>query len=79
LLHLPIVIQTVALGQLKPEWVQFVGADKQSCMGPMQIGGFASYVELLTWLEMARDVCDPNTNPNDPHAKSGSRPRDGLA
>jgi hypothetical protein len=36
--------------------VQFVGADKRSCMETTQIGGFASYVELLTCLEMARDV-----------------------
>ena len=39
-----------------------------------QIGGFASYVELLTCLEMARDVVSANANPKDPRAKSGSRP-----
>jgi hypothetical protein len=48
--------ETAALGQLKTEWVQFVGADKRSCMGTTQIGGFASYVEVLTCLEIARDV-----------------------
>src|SRR5258706_16184358 len=40
--------ETAALGQLKTEWVQFVGADKRSCMETTQIGGFASSVELLT-------------------------------
>ena len=48
--------ETAALGQLKTKWVQFVGADKRSCVETTQIGGFASYVELLTCLEMARDV-----------------------
>ena len=66
--------ETAALGQLKTEWVQFVGADKRSCMETTQIGGFASYVELLTCLEMARDVVSANANPEDPRAKSGSRP-----
>jgi hypothetical protein len=67
--------ETVALGQLKTEWVQFGGADKRFCMEMTQIGGFASYVELLTCLEMARDdVASPNTSPDDSHAKSGLRP-----
>jgi hypothetical protein len=67
--------ETAALGQLKTEWVQFVGADKRSCVETTQIGGFASYVDLLTCLEMARDVASPKTNSNDPDAKSASRPR----
>jgi hypothetical protein len=67
--------ETAALGQLKTEWVQFVGADKRSCMETTQIGGFASYVELLTCLEMARDVVSASANPENMHAKSGSRAR----
>ena len=67
--------EAAALRQLKTEWVQFVGADKRSRMETTQIGGFASYAELLTCLEMARDDASPNTTPNDPHAKSASRPR----
>jgi hypothetical protein len=55
--------ETAALGQLKTEWLQFVGADKRSCVETTQIGGFASYVELLTCLEMARD--EILTSPND--------------
>jgi hypothetical protein len=65
--------ETAALGQLKMEWVQFVGADKRSCMETTQIGGFASYVELLTCLEMARDVVSASANPENLRAKSGSR------
>jgi hypothetical protein len=67
--------EAAALGQLKMEWVQFVGADKRFCMETTQIGSFASYVELLTCLEMARDDASPNTNSNDPDAKSASRPK----
>jgi hypothetical protein len=67
--------EAAALGQLKTEWVQFVGADKRSCMETTQIGGFASYVELLTCLEMARDDASPNTNSNDRDEQSVSRPR----
>jgi hypothetical protein len=44
-------------------------------METTQIGGFASYVELLTCLEMARDDASPNTDSNDRDAKSVSRPR----
>jgi hypothetical protein len=48
--------EAAALGQLKTEWAQSIGAEKRSCMAATQIGGFASYVELLTCLEMAGGV-----------------------
>ena len=67
--------ETTALAQLRTEWGQFAGTDQKTCMVTTTTGGFASYVELLTCLEMARDAASPNTSPNDPHAKSGSRPR----
>ena len=67
--------ETAARAQLTTEWPQFAGTDQKTCMVTTTTGGFASYVELLTCLEMARDAASPNTNPNDPHAKSGSRPR----
>jgi hypothetical protein len=66
--------ETAALAQLKTEWAQFAGADQKTCMVTTTTGGFASYVELLTCLEMACDDASPNINPNAPHAKSGSRP-----
>jgi hypothetical protein len=44
-------------------------------LGETTLGGFSSYVELLTCLEMARDLASPNTNPENPPAKSGSRPK----
>jgi hypothetical protein len=45
-----------ALEQLKSQWSQFIGGDKSSCLSSATIGGFTSYVDLLTCLEMARDA-----------------------
>ena len=67
--------EAAALGQLTTEWVQFVGADKQSCMETTQIGGFASYVELLTCLEIAREVNSTDKNPRDPKLKPNGSAR----
>lgn len=66
--------ETTALAQLRAEWAQFGGADHKTCMAATTIGGFASYVELLTCLEMARDVANPNPDLNDHDATLGSRP-----
>ena len=48
--------EVAALARLKTRWTQFVGADKSTCIPEATIGGFTSYVELLTCLEMARDA-----------------------
>jgi hypothetical protein len=42
--------------QLKHEWSTFSAADKQHCVTLAQTGGESSNTELLTCLEMARDV-----------------------
>ena len=42
--------------QLKKEWSTFSAADKRHCVTLSKIGGESSYTELLTCLEMARDV-----------------------
>jgi hypothetical protein len=42
--------------QLKREWPTFSAADKQHCVALATTGGESSYTELLTCLEMARDV-----------------------
>jgi hypothetical protein len=65
--------EAIALRQLQQAWTKFAGADKKTCVGETTIGGFASYVELLSCLEMARDAVSANTNPKNPPAKSGSR------
>ena len=65
--------ETTALSQLRAEWAQFGRADQKICMGETTNSGFASYVELLTCLEMARDLVTANHDP-DPRARSEIRP-----
>ncbi len=48
--------ESQARDQLQPEWIQFSPRDKAVCMGETTGDGTPSYVELLTCLEMARDV-----------------------
>jgi hypothetical protein len=56
--------ENTALGQLEREWTQVVDVDKRSCTATAMTGGVASYVELLTCLEMARDVKNGDSNPH---------------
>jgi hypothetical protein len=43
-------------GQLVKAWSGFASADKQHCTNEATMGGEASYTDLITCLEMARDV-----------------------
>jgi hypothetical protein len=63
-----------ALEQLKANWAQFTGVDKSTCLSVATIGGFASYVELLTCLEMAREVNNTDKNPRNPKGPDPMRP-----
>jgi transcription elongation factor len=42
--------------QLKKEWSDFTTADKSHCVSLAKTGGESSYTELVTCMEMARDV-----------------------
>jgi len=42
--------------QLKKSWGEFSAKDKVECVGMTKIGGLPSYTELITCLEMRRDV-----------------------
>jgi hypothetical protein len=42
--------------ELAKQWSSFSGADKTACTNEATMGGESSYTELLTCLEMARDV-----------------------
>jgi hypothetical protein len=42
--------------ELAKQWSTFSGADRTSCVNESRMGGESSYTELLTCLEMARDV-----------------------
>ena len=42
--------------ELVKQWSSFTAADKTSCANESKMGGESSYTELLTCLEMARNV-----------------------
>jgi hypothetical protein len=42
--------------EIKKQWSSFSSADKIACTNESEMGGDSSYTELLTCLEMARDV-----------------------
>jgi hypothetical protein len=67
--------EAVALRQLQQAWTKFAGADKKTCVGETAIGGFVSYVELLTCLEMSSDVRKDNHDAPDPGTGTESSPQ----
>jgi hypothetical protein len=56
--------------QLVQRWSSFPAADKRACTVESEMGGDSSYTELLTCLEMARDVRGMHDTPAAP---SGGR------
>ena len=48
--------ETAAQDTLKQNWSKYSAADKSQCVGMAQTGGPASYVELLSCLEIMRDA-----------------------
>lgn len=42
--------------ELQKQWAGFASDDKRHCVAEATMGGSSSYTELLTCLEMARDV-----------------------
>ena len=42
--------------QIRKEWSTFTTSDKTHCVALAKTGGESSYTELITWMEMARDV-----------------------
>jgi hypothetical protein len=61
--------ESAALEKLQTEWPQFAGVNRSACLSEATVGGFASYVDLLICLEMARDVGNGGSNPRDAFAK----------
>jgi hypothetical protein len=55
-----------ALEQLKANWAQFTAVDRSTCLSVATVAGFASYVEPLTCLEMAREANNTDKNPRGP-------------
>jgi hypothetical protein len=59
--------------ELAKEWSSFAPADKVACTNESRMGGDSSYTELLTCLEMARDVRTMNSEQAEtPGAKPGA-------
>jgi hypothetical protein len=50
--------------QIKKEWSTFSTADKTHCVSLAKTGGESSYTELITCMEMARDVRKLRENAN---------------
>jgi hypothetical protein len=48
--------EQAARDRIGEQWTQFAQSDKTNCARLATMGGDPSYVELLTCLEMARDV-----------------------
>lgn len=71
--------------ELTKQWSSFAAADKAACVSESKMGGESSYTELLTCLEMARDVRNmrsesantPNTTttPNTTNAPNVETPK----
>jgi hypothetical protein len=60
--------EAAALLQLQEAWAKYAGADRMACTAETAIGYFASYVELLTCLEMPRDAKSADNNNHQPRA-----------
>ncbi|HEX4409171.1 MAG TPA: hypothetical protein VH206_10390 [Xanthobacteraceae bacterium] len=64
--------------ELVKQWGSFVAADKTHCTNESVMGGESSYTELLTCLEMARDVRTMHTEQetsSDAQAAPGAAPK----
>ena len=59
--------------QLAKQWSTFSATDRTSCVNESRIGGESSYTELLTCLEMARDVRAMRSAPPPSAAKSKNK------
>jgi hypothetical protein len=60
--------------ELVKQWSSFNAADKISCVNESRMGGESSYTELLTCLEMARDVRAMRNEQQQQGAPSGAKP-----
>jgi hypothetical protein len=48
---------------MKQEWSTFSASDRKNCIAESTMGGESSYTDLLTCLEMARDVRQMKQSP----------------
>jgi hypothetical protein len=64
--------EALVRNELVKEWPKFDRADRLSCVNESKMGGESSYTELLTCLEMARDVRALHTEQE--NAAGGTKP-----
>jgi hypothetical protein len=72
--------ETAAQNTLKQNWSKYAAGDQTQCIGMETTGGPASYVELLSRIEIMRDARDvQNADPleNDLRTPGSTRPRRG--
>lgn len=67
--------EAAALSQLTVGWTQFAVVDRSTCRAEATIGGSASYVELLTCLEMTRGANIGGSSPGGPQTTETMRLR----
>jgi len=56
-------------------WSKASSADRTSCVSEATSGGYASYIELVICLEMARDVAALEQRESQPNQAGGARDR----
>jgi hypothetical protein len=61
--------------QLIKEWSSFLPADRTHCVNESVMGGESSYTELLTCLEMARDVRTMREQQANPTTSKPAKPK----
>ena len=66
--------ERAAFLELQNAWTQFAGANQKNCVASTRIGGFASYVELLVCLKMARDAENEYRGSRGPQTTEAMRP-----
>jgi hypothetical protein len=67
-----------ARDQLTKDWNNYSASDKSHCLSLVSTGGGASYVELLSCLEMSRDarqLADDRSNPQTSTSQTPTRSR----
>ncbi len=60
--------------ELVKRWSTFSATDKAHCINEAEMGGDSSYTELLTCLEMARDVRELANEASTPTAPQRAKP-----
>ena len=61
--------------ELVKQWSSFSASDRTSCTNESEMGGESSYTELLTCLEMARDVRTMRSDESEPAVSTSRRRR----